>query len=74
MNTVTITKTQYEALKKRANAYERIVFAARSELFAPPPVRNVRTTMSALRKTGKYNKSFLKSLERGLRESTFFVK
>lgn len=72
MNTVTITKTQYEALKKRANAYERIISAARSELFVPPPTRNARATMNALRKTGKYNESFLKSLERGLRESTFF--
>lgn len=72
MSTVTITKTQYKSLKERADAYERIVSAARRELFTPPPVRSVRVAISAFRKTGKYNEAFLKSLERGLRESTFF--
>lgn len=72
MNSATITATQYKALKERANAYERIVSAARRELFAPPPVRSGWETISAFRKTGKYNEAFLKSLERGLRESTSF--
>lgn len=72
MSTVTITATQYKALKERANAYERIVSATCKELFSLPPVRNVRATISAFRKTGKYNEAFLKSLERGLRESTSF--
>lgn len=72
MSTVTITKTQYKSLKERADAYERIVSATRRELFTPPPVRNFRTVISAFRKTKKYSEAFLKSLEEGLRESTFF--
>ena len=74
MSTVTITKTQYHALKERADAYVRIASAARNELFTSPPVRSVKATIRAFRKTGKYNEAFLKSLERGLRESSFSTK
>jgi len=74
MNTVTITKTQYRALKERADAYARITSVVRNDLFAPPPIRNLKATIDAFRKTGKYNTAFLKSLERGLRESAFITK
>ena len=74
MATVTITKTQYEALKRRAEAYERIVSVAGEELFSPPPTRNAKVIVSAMRKTKRYSPTFLKSLEKGLSRSRHFAK
>ena len=74
MSTVTITKTQYEALRRQASAYQRIVFAASSDLFGPPPTRDVRMVIADFRNTKLYSKEFLKSLEKGLRRSSYFQK
>lgn len=74
MSTVTIPKTQYKKLRERAKAYDSIVAAAREELLSPPPVREVKSIMSAFRTTGKYSEQFLKSVERGLRESPSFTR
>jgi len=72
--TVTITKTQYEALKRRAKAYERIVSAAGAEFFPSPPVRSTKAVISAMRKTKHYSPAFLKSLEVGLSRSRHFTR
>lgn len=74
MSTVTITKTQYEALKRRAEAYERIVSATSEELFSPPPTRDVKKVIFAMRKTKRYSEAFLKSLEGGLSQTRHFSK
>ncbi len=74
MNTVTITKTQYEALKKQATAYQRIVSAAHSDLFGPPPTHDVRKVIADFRKTKRYSKEFLNSLGKGLSRSSHFRK
>ena len=74
MSTVTITKTQYEALKARAEAYERIICATSEELFSPPPTRDVKKVVGAMRETKQYSDAFLKSLEKGLSRSKHFSK
>lgn len=74
MSTVTITKTQYETLKRRAEAYERIVSAAEADVFSPPPIRDAKKVVAAMRKTGRYSAAFLKSLESGLARTRHFSK
>jgi len=74
MSTVTISKTQYEALKQRAEAYERIVSATSDELFSPPPTRDAKKVISDMRKTKRYSEAFLKSLEKGLSRTNYFSK
>ena len=70
--TVTLPRTEYHELKEKALRYETIRKLVEAEFFAPPPTRNVGQIMSALRKTGRYPDAFLKSLARGLRESSYF--
>ena len=72
MGTVTISKTKYETLKRRAEAYERIVSAAREDMFSPPPTRNISEIMRDFRATKKYSTAFLKSLKKGLLRSSYF--
>ncbi len=74
MSTVTISKTEYTTLKRRAEAYDRIVAVATDELFAAPPVRSRRTVMQALKSTRRYNKNFLASIGKGLRRSNYFTR
>lgn len=72
MSTITISKTQYEALKSRANAYERIAAAASKDLFSPPPTRDAKKIIREFRATKRYSETFLKSLEKGLSRSLYF--
>lgn len=72
MSTVTISKTKYETLKRRAVAYDRIITAARDDIFSPPPTNNIKEIMRDFRATKKYSAAFLKSLEKGLRQSSYF--
>jgi hypothetical protein len=74
MSTVTITKTQYEALKRKAAAYQKIVSAASSDLFAAPPTRDARRIIAEMKRTKRYSKEFLKSVGEGLRRSSYFRK
>ena len=72
MSTVTISKIQYEALKRRATAYDHIITAARKDVFSPPPTRNRKEVMREFRATKKYSAAFLKSLDKGLTRSSYF--
>ena len=74
MSTVTITKTQYEGLRRQAEAYRQIVVAAGSDLFNPPPTRDPRKVIAEFRKTKRYSKEFLDSLKKGLKRSSYFRK
>lgn len=73
MSTIVLKKTEYEALKTRANAYDRLVFAMREDIFSPPPTRSRAKILSELKKTGLYNKAFLASVSRGLNRSSRFT-
>lgn len=72
MSTITISKTRYEALKRRAAAYDRILTVAREDMFSPPPTRDRKEVMREFRATKKYSEAFLKSLEKGLSRSSYF--
>jgi len=67
---VTLPKTEYEQLKRQAEAYRR--FAARLfELAIGDPIEEV---VEDFRKTNLYTKDFLKDLESGLRKSSYAKK
>ena len=71
--TITLPKSKYESLTEKAKAYETLVAAiSRGKFFDPPPTRKVSEVVSAFRKSGRYNKKFLESFEKGLRRSSYF--
>lgn len=72
MSTVTIPKIEYEFLKQRATAYERVLSVAQDELYLPPPTRNRKEVLRVLRGTERYNRQFLASISKGLRRSSYF--
>ncbi|MBI3589535.1 MAG: hypothetical protein HY093_03970 [Candidatus Liptonbacteria bacterium] len=74
MLTVTIPKTKYEELKKKASAYEHIFRLIEGDLLGAPPTRSAKEIMAEFKKTSRYNPKFLKSLKRGLARSAYFKK
>ena len=74
MANVTITQKEYEQLLDAKLRYEYLRGVLDRDLFSPPPTKSKKTVISAFRKTGNYSDKFLKSLERGLRKSSFFKK
>ena len=73
MSTIVLKKAEYEALKTRADAYDRFIFAMREDIFSQPPTLSRTKILSELKKTGHYNKAFLASLARGLKRSSHFI-
>ena len=74
MGTITLARSKYEVMKKRAEAYERILSILEEDLFTPPPFRSRDKIVSEFRKTGLYSLKFIETLEKSLRRSSFFEK
>lgn len=72
MAVITISKREYERLAERARRYEYIRQIISADIFAPPPTQDVKEVIESFKKTGKYNRKFLKSLEKGLKRSFYF--
>ena len=72
MNTVTISKKEYETLLMSKYKYEYLKQILNNDLFTPPPTKNVDTIVKAFAETGTYNKEFLESLQKGLKRSSHF--
>ena len=72
MTTITIPQKEYQKLVEKSLRYEYLRQIMEGNVFAPPPVKSVRKVIEEFRKTGLYNKAFLKSLEKGLRQSSYF--
>ena len=72
MKSITISKNEYEELRARATAYEHVVVTLQKAFAMTPPERSRKKIISEFGKTGKYNKNFLASLERGLSRSSYF--
>lgn len=72
MSTVTIPKIEYEFLKQRATAYERVLSAVGEALYPPPPTRSRSEVLKGFRASKKYDAAFLKSLRKGLEDSEYF--
>lgn len=73
MKSVTIPQTEYENLKARAVAYERVVAALENPFSLTPPEKSKKKILAEFKKTNKYDKEFLTSLEKGLARSTYFT-
>ena len=61
-------------MKNTLQRYETIQKLAAFDFFQEPPSKNISDIVRNFRETSLYNKSFLKSLERGLKESELFNK
>lgn len=72
MVTVTISKRKYEELLEKAMRYEYVQHLLKDDIFSPPPTRNKKKTLQEFEKSGKYNKKFLDSLEKGMSRSSYF--
>lgn len=74
MATIAIPKKEYHQLVEKALRYDYIRQLFREDLFSSPPTRNPEEIIESFEETGLYNKSFLKSLKRGLSRSSYFRK
>ncbi|OHB18490.1 MAG: hypothetical protein A2749_00655 [Parcubacteria group bacterium RIFCSPHIGHO2_01_FULL_45_26] len=74
MASVTISKKEYEELLDNKLRFQYVKQSLNEDFFSPPPTRSIKEVMVAFRATGKYNKLFLQSLEKGLRRSSHFKK
>lgn len=74
MATVTISQKEYQKLIEKALRYEYLRQIMREDIFALPPVCNIKKIIEEFKKTRLYNEKFLKSLERGLKRSNYFRK
>jgi len=72
MAAVTIPKKEYQELLEKALRYEYLRQIIEGDLFVPPPARKVKEIIKSFKETGQYNQKFLKSLERGLKRSSYF--
>ena len=72
MTTITISKKEYEKLVEAKLRYDYLRQGIEDDLFCPPPTHNTREVVRQFTGIKKYNKEFLKSLEKGLRRSAHF--
>jgi hypothetical protein len=74
MITITIPKTEYQRLTEKAFRYEYLRQIMEEEIFASPPVRDVKKIVQEFKETNLYSQKFLNSLKRGLNHSSYFKK
>lgn len=74
MSTVTLPKIEYMNLKKRAEAFDKMVAGINPSFFFVPTEKSRKKIMSEFSKTKLYSKEFLKDLEKGIKRSSFFTK
>lgn len=70
---IRVPKTEYRQLTKIAKHYDMLRRAFSISFFEKPSIRSRKQILKELKKTGTYNKNFLRSLEKGLKESTHFT-
>ncbi len=73
MVNVTISKIEYQNLKEKADAYGRMLKAAKVPTSLAPTETSRQKIISSLKETGRYNKEFLSSISRGLKRSSYFT-
>ncbi len=72
MQTVTISKKEYEELIEKKLRYEYLHQIIESDIFSPPPTKDIKEIIGAFKKTGIYNQEFIDSLKKGLKRSVYF--
>ena len=73
MSNVTIPKIEYQSLKERAVAYERMLEAAQGTFSLTPSETSRKKVIASMKKTGKYKQKFPPSLSPGFNLLTYFV-
>jgi hypothetical protein len=74
MQKVTISKEEYDTLLSLKLKYEYLQQIIKEDLFSSPPTKDADAVIAMFSKTGRYNKAFLKGLEKGLKRSSYFKK
>jgi len=76
MDTITISKKQYQRLLEKVLRYEylREIIREKEDIFVSPPTRDVKKVLGAFEDTKLYSPQFLKTLEKGLKRSSYFKK
>lgn len=74
MATISIPKKEYHQLVEKALRYDYLRQLFKEDIFASPPVQDAQKVVESFKKIGLYNKKFLKSLDRGLKRSSYFHK
>lgn len=74
MVTITLPKKEYHRLVEKALRYDYIRQLLKEDIFASPPTRSIKKVIESFARTGLYKKEFLRSLERGLKRSSYFQK
>lgn len=74
MNTITISKKEYQELIEKKLRYEYLHQIIEEDIFAPPPTKKIKEIIKAFGQTNLHSKKFLKSLEKGLGRSSYFRK
>ena len=74
MTTIAVPKKEYKELLEKKLRYEYLRFVIEEELFSPPPTKNRKEVIAALKATKHYSHKFLESVSRGLRRSSYFRK
>lgn len=72
MQTITISKKEYEELIEKKLRYEYLHQVIESDIFSPPPTKDIKEIINAFKKTGLYNQKFIDSLKKGLERSSYF--
>lgn len=70
--TITLKKIEYQKLKQIKDRFEIMRNLFESNFFEEPPAKNAKKIITEFKKTGLYKKSFLDSLKKGLKESSYF--
>ncbi|PKL72459.1 hypothetical protein CVV26_01365 [Candidatus Kuenenbacteria bacterium HGW-Kuenenbacteria-1] len=71
--TITIPKKEYQKLIENFFRFEYFKQVVKEDIFASPPIRNTKKIINSFKETNKYNDDFLKSLEKGLKRSSYFI-
>jgi len=74
MSTITISKKEYGDLIEKKLRYDYMQQLMKENIFSSPPTKNIKEIISDFQKTNRYNKNFIKSLEKGLSRSSYFRK
>ncbi len=68
--TITLSKTEYDKLKRQADIYEFLA----GQIFSFAIKDPIEEVVSDFEETGLYSKKFIKDLESGLRRSSYSKK
>lgn len=75
MDTITLPKKEYQNLIEKALRYEYLakIIKKQEDIFACPPIKSSKEVLKNFKAVGLYNPAFLKSLESGLKRSSYFT-